>query len=120
MRADTNMINDAADAFANHYDRDTLSAVFPYILEDLKGKDANFEMISSNTLQQVRLIYEYNFRTHSIATVFIHTKIVGNRETGSRDLIYQRASKIGEVACKLLTEELDFDDINFFTDLAKA
>ena len=46
VRADTKMIEDVANTFAKQYDRDTLSAIFPRILDDLKGKDANFEMIS--------------------------------------------------------------------------
>ena len=41
------------------------------------GNDANFEMVLSNTLQPLRLIYEHNVVTRSIGVVFVHTHLNG-------------------------------------------
>ena len=48
--ASTTMINDVAEIFKEKYSRDTFSIEFPDCLNDLKGKDASFEMVTSNTL----------------------------------------------------------------------
>ena len=68
------MIGDVVRIFKNNFENDSLSIVFPRILDDLKGQDANFEMIQSNTLQQIKLIYNDNIVTHSIAAIFVHTR----------------------------------------------
>ena len=38
------------------------------------GKDANFEMVTSNAIQPILLSYEHNVATHTIAYIFINTK----------------------------------------------
>ena len=48
--AKTTMIKDIVDVFLNRFDRSTFSVLVPDIFDDLKGKDANFEMVASNTL----------------------------------------------------------------------
>ena len=48
--ANTRMVKDVAKSLGKFFDKDSLSVVYPDILDYLKGKDANFEMISSNTL----------------------------------------------------------------------
>ena len=77
--------------------------VFPEILDYLKGKDANFEMISSNTLQQMRLIYKLNVITRTLARIFVHTECKG--------IEYRRAAEIGNEGEMLLKEDLKFSDV---------
>ena len=48
--ASTTMIKDVAEILTEKYSRDTFSIQFPDCVEDLKGKDASFEMVTSNTL----------------------------------------------------------------------
>ena len=48
--AKTTMINDVADIFLNDYNRVTLSLLIPSCFDDLKGSDASFELVASNTL----------------------------------------------------------------------
>ena len=48
------------------------SSTFPQVLDDLYSADANFEMISSNTIQKLKIFYRYNIVTHQIAIIFVH------------------------------------------------
>ena len=48
--ASTTMIKDVAEILTEKYSRDTFSIEFPDCLNDLKGNDASFEMVTSNTL----------------------------------------------------------------------
>ena len=48
--ASTTLIKDVADIFIEKYSRDTFSIDFPDCFNDLKDNDANFEMVTSNTL----------------------------------------------------------------------
>ena len=111
VKSDTTMVKDVAKSFGKFYDKDSLSIVFPEILEYLKGKDANFEMISSNTMQQIRLIYSYNVTTRTLATIFIHTDC--------KDIKYRKAAEIGDEAYKLLKDDLKFQEVRTFTNLTK-
>ena len=71
--ANTTMISDLAKAMSD-YDRNTMSVQIPECFDHLKGNDAMFEMITSNTLQTLRLVYSGNIVTHSIAVVLVHTR----------------------------------------------
>ena len=43
------MIMDAVNVMLD-FDKDTFSVLFPDCFDDLKGSDANFEMVASNTM----------------------------------------------------------------------
>ena len=58
--AKTTMIKDVANILLKRYERTTFSVQIPECFEDLKGKDANFEVVTSGTLQPLRLIYSHN------------------------------------------------------------
>ena len=45
VAAKTKMIEDIADVLLNRFDKTTFSILLPQYFEDLKGQDANFEMI---------------------------------------------------------------------------
>ena len=51
IAAKTNMVNEIAHIFCTRYDKTTLILVIPDVFDDLQSKDANFEMVVSNTLQ---------------------------------------------------------------------
>ena len=48
--AETTMVKDISNTLINRFDRNTLSLKIPAAFEHLKGNDANFEMVTSNTL----------------------------------------------------------------------
>ena len=51
--ANTEMVRDLIQVLETNYDKDRMRMVLPAGLEHLNGKDANFEMVTSNTIQQV-------------------------------------------------------------------
>ena len=74
VNAKTEMIKDISDIMINRFEKVTFSVLIPRAFDDMKGKDVNFEMVASNTLQPLRLIYSHNIVTRSIATIFVHTE----------------------------------------------
>ena len=48
--AETKMIKDVVEILLVRYSKRTFSVQFPGCFDDLKGEDANFEMVASNTL----------------------------------------------------------------------
>ena len=111
VRADTTMIKDVATTF-KRYDRTTMSLQIPQCLEQLKGSDASFEMVVSNTLQPLRLIHTHNVVTRSIAVILVHTELKGTP--------YDGAVKTGAIYEKLFKEVLQFDKVTVHTDLKKT
>ena len=49
--ADTKMCNDLRQLFLDRFDRQTLRLEIPKVFDQLKATDAQFEMVTSNTLQ---------------------------------------------------------------------
>ena len=56
------------------FDKSTFAVKFPECFDDLKGSDANFEMVASQTLQPVKMFYCHNIITNTRAVVFVNTK----------------------------------------------
>ena len=69
------MIPDAIKVMLD-FDKTTFCVQYISCFDDLKGSDANFEMVASNTLQPVRLIYNHNIATTKIAAIFVHSKVM--------------------------------------------
>ena len=69
------MIQDVTDAMNLSYNKINFSLDFPQCFDDLKGRDANFENIASNTMQNLRLLLQENVVTHSWATIFVNTRV---------------------------------------------
>ena len=93
------------------FDRTTLGLHIPSAFEQLKGKDANFEMVTSNLLQPLRLFFSYNIVTNSIAHIFVNTHCNG--------LKYENASLNGELAGKLFKNVLKFQGVTIHKNLTK-
>ena len=60
-------------------------------------------MVTSNTIQPIRLCFHYNIVTHSIAIIFVNTNCKG--------LKYKNAEKKGQLTENLLNKVLNFDDV---------
>ena len=91
--------------------RDTLTIELPKSLEQLKGRDANFEMVTSNTIQPILLSYKHNFVTESIAYIFV------NR--GCKELEYKAYQDKGKNTEELYKDILKFNQVKVFEDLSK-
>ena len=72
--AETSMVADITNTLVNRFDRNTLSLKIPAAFEHLKGNDANFEMVTSNTLQPLNLHFHHNIITKSVAYIFVSEK----------------------------------------------
>ena len=99
--ADTQMVKDVLKILVEDFDRVTFTVQFVSCFDDLKGSDANFEMIQSNTIQPVRLEYKDNFATKTLAVLFAFNKC--------KDLTYAGAMDRQAAYKKLFEETLNFD-----------
>lgn len=68
------MSNDVVNALLGKLDWITLYVDFPKVFEQLRGQDANFEIVQSNTLQPIRLFYVAVVAI-ALGIVFIHTHV---------------------------------------------
>ena len=97
----------------NKYDRINLSIQFPLVFEQLKGTDADFEMVTSNTIQPIKLLYQYNVVKKKFAAIFVNTKVW--------QLQWSQAVEKGAEAKKLFRETFEFqeNEVAVHTDLTK-
>ena len=105
------MVNEIVNMMENRYDRDSLTLQIPKAFEYLTCKDADFEMVTSNTLQPLNLIYSHNLVTRTIAYIFINT--------GCSDVKYKNADERGRKAVELFQEVLGFEQIRTYTNMTK-
>ena len=104
VNAKTLMVRDLIDTLLNSYDRDKLTFTLPQGLEHLKGKDANFEMVTSNTIQPILLNFRDKVVNHSISRIFVNTDLNGKPWKNTE----LKAHEVKE----LYEEILQFNDVN--------
>ena len=54
----TEMVNDIVLVMRERFDHNTLMLEIPETFEHLKGRDVNFELVTSNTIQPVKVEYK--------------------------------------------------------------
>ena len=69
------MVQDIVSLFKTAFDHNDLMIKLPHAFEMLKGKDAEFEMVTSNCIQPMRLEYQGKLVTKSVAVIFVTTEI---------------------------------------------
>ena len=62
------MMADMSEVLLKGYD-DEFTCTFPEVLDSLKGKDVNFEMVTSATLRPLRLFYSVITKTMGLVFV---------------------------------------------------
>ena len=97
------MVKDVVKVLLTKYDPKTMTIELPNAFEHLKGQDANFEMVTSNTIQPIKLSYSHNIVARSIATIFVNTDCNG--------LQYIIAEEKGESMQKLFEEVLEYNEV---------
>ena len=107
------MIKDIIGTLIYKYDRSNLTIQLPDAFQYLKGQDSNFEMVTSNTIQPVKLFYEHNIVNNAKTTAFIF--VATRNEFG----IYEKAIEKGEIARKLFEEVLEFQEVEVFVDMTQ-
>ena len=87
------MVSDIIEAMKSRINVATLTIEIPNVFENLKGKDANFEMSTSNTLLTLNLGLDANTVTHMKTVIFVTPQIdmLRNKtETQKVDLLVER------------------------------
>ena len=112
VKADTNMVNEIVDAMNTRFSTETLTLEIPDVFENLSSRDAKFEMAISNSIQPLKLFYDHQVVTDSIAFVFVNTE--------SKGLIYKNAEKHGQEAKMLFQDVLEFKRVELFVNLSKT
>ena len=102
------MCADLKQALLTNFDKINLTADIPSIFSGLVGKDANFEISASNTLQNLKLFYEDNLVNKMFAVIFAHTEILGRE--GEPTWQYRDAMDRVEKVEKMLVEVLNVED----------
>ena len=69
------MMLDVRDTLCFQFNKKTLKAVFPRIFDSMAGQDVNFEIVSSNSRQDLVLQYCHNIVAMSHAVIFVNTGI---------------------------------------------
>ena len=98
-----------------HYNKETFTVDFPSCFDGLKGDDANFEMVASNTIQPLRLPYSFNVVTKSEAVIFLNTHTGGQLH----ELPYRLAAVRAGMHRDLFTDILKFDKVSVLENLSK-
>ena len=105
------MVADIVDMMETTYDKDTMSLRLPQAFEQLRGKDADFETVSSNSLQPLNLIHNHNVVTRTIVYIFINDSC--------REVPVRRAHERGDIAYKLFQHVYGFQEVTTFLNLTK-
>ena len=77
----------------------------------MKGKDANFEMVTSNTIQPILLTFRDKVVNHSISRIFINTDLNGKPWKN----VELKAHELKE----LYEEILEFNDVKICKNYTK-
>ena len=88
-----------------------MSITLPEAFARFKRDDTNFELVSSNLIQPVRLTYRRNFVTKSNAIIFVSTECKG--------VAYPDAIQRSEIASNLFSEVFEFQEHKVYTNFSK-
>ena len=69
------MVKEFCEVLNEKYDENTQTVEFPSVLNNKLSADAEFEIVSSNTLQKLRIVREFNIVKKSIAIIFANTTL---------------------------------------------
>ena len=75
VEADTKLIKDTMRTFLDLYDKESLTIEFPGILQNLKGSDAEIEIMQSTMLQRLRLMVSGNDPVNPKAYILVQSKL---------------------------------------------
>ena len=112
VKAETKMVQDIATTFENNINKDNLTLPLPHIFGEVNSKDAKIELVTSNNLCPINLVYSHNNVTNSIACIFVNSECNGVSYT-DHDL---KASKAEE----LFKDILEFNTVTVHNNLSKA
>ena len=68
--ADTSMAAEISEVLTERYEKKFFTLDIPSCFDDLFSKDANIEMVASNTIQPLHLVYNHNAVTYATGVIF--------------------------------------------------
>ena len=71
------MCSDLQQELLKNFDKITMVANVPQIFKGLSGNDSNIELVSSNTLLNLKLFHRHNIVDKTTVVIFVHTEILG-------------------------------------------
>ena len=108
------MVKEICKLLRTRYERSTLTIRIPECFDHLKGEDANFETVTSNTIRTTHLCYAHNVVTDSIAYIFVNEECnrfaemtdAERKAEFSRDMEQNIGMTVEEaVSAEMMTEE---------------
>ena len=111
------MCSDLQQELLKNFDKITMVANVPQIFKGLSGNDSNIELVSSNTLLNLKLFHRYNIVDKMIAVIFVHTEILGRK--GEPTMQYRDAMLRAEETKKMFVEVLNIEDVVICKNFSK-
>ena len=106
----TQMVADITRRMLQRVNKTDCSLSLAEVFESLQGKDCDFEQVSSNILQPLKLYYTHNIAKKSLAIVFVCPKSFKKDEKEEAD---------AKAAYRLFKEGgLNFDKVRIFRELS--
>ena len=109
VRADTDMVFAFIKTIVDNIDMCKFTVELPACWDSINTKDANFEIIQSNTFHSLKLHYFHNIVTQTLGIVFVN----------ALRLSEQKITK-AHAARDLLKETLKFDEVRLYVNLSKC
>ena len=100
VAAQTAMVEELVQMLSKKCDRDTMTIELPYAFQNMVGKDANYEIVTSSTIQPILLSYSHNVANHTIAYIFVNT--------GCKELEYTDHQLKKDCSVELYSKWLEF------------
>ena len=97
--------------FQKFYDKSTLTVEFPDILDRLQGSDTNIEMVTSSTIQKLRISVQSFQITQSAAYIFSNSSV---RRDGLVPLFYSDCEKRTQETEEFFNDLLKFDKVEVY------
>ena len=111
------MISDAKEALESRFNKKNLKLQIPQAFEHLKGKDVNFEMITSSSMQQLELQYQHNIAVKTHAVIFVHDHLA---RLPFKPIEYIESEEKIKMANDMFKDIFGFDEVEICKDLPKA
>ena len=95
--------------FENSFNKLDLTFELPLRLVEIELQGKGIEVVKSNTIQPLKLIYSHNIIRKGIASIFVNTRC--------DKCIYPDAVEKGNLAARIFTDALNFNKVTTYTDL---
>ena len=75
VKIDTKLIRDVMACFLQQYDKLSQTVMFPKVIKQLRGTDTNIEIVTTLTLQKIRMAVKNFPAVRKTAYIFVQTEL---------------------------------------------